>query len=180
MLYDSTKNLLRSIVHSLETFEKPAWDDLIESGKECLYEMHQMTRPSYRAYKSAGSDAKFPTHIPDSEGLNRAMPDVKVMVGAIRRKDRTMALQSGRAALIEMNGAGMSRAALVAAAARMEVRPIAAAVVVRKVEETIVVRKVEEAPRARKRETAAPRKRTAAVAKRKAAGRTMAMGSTAS
>src|SRR5690349_9703221 len=110
MLYDSTKNLLRSIVHSLETFEKPAWDDLIESGKECLYEMHQMTRPAYRAYKSAGSDAKFPTHIPDSEGLNRAMPDVKLMVGAIRRKDRSGALQSGKAALVEMNATGRTAA----------------------------------------------------------------------
>src|SRR5262245_8921475 len=101
MLYDSTKTLLRSIVQSLEAVDRLGWDDLIESGKECLYEMHQMTKPSYRAHRGAGSDAKFPMRIPDSEGLRRAMPHVKSMVAAIRCKDRATALESGKAALAQ-------------------------------------------------------------------------------
>jgi len=103
MLHDSTKTLLRSIVQSLEAVDRLGWDDLIESGKECLYEMHQMTKPSYRAHRGAGSDAKFPTRIPDSEGLRRAMPHVKSMVAAIRRKDQATALESGKAALAQAN-----------------------------------------------------------------------------
>src|SRR5438105_10302956 len=111
MLYDSTKVLLQSILQSLETSlktgDKTGWDDQIEAGMQCLYEMHQMTRPSYRAYKN--SDAKWPTHIPDPTKLKLAMPHVKAMVTAVRRRDQPTALASGRAALAEMNGAGPLR-----------------------------------------------------------------------
>jgi hypothetical protein len=102
MLYDSTKTLLRSILQSLEAGDDAGWDDRLESGNQCLYEMHQMTRPSYKAYRTTGADAKWPSHIPNSEKLNRAMPHVKTMVSAIRRKNLTTALESGRAALSEM------------------------------------------------------------------------------
>ena len=52
MLYDSTKGLLQNILRSLETPEKLGWDDQVESGKQCLYEMHQMSRPQYKAYRT--------------------------------------------------------------------------------------------------------------------------------
>jgi hypothetical protein len=107
MLCDSTKNLLQTIIHSLEAPGPSAWDDQIESSKECLYEMHQMTRPSYGAYKKTASD-KWPTHIPNGTDMNRAMPHVKAMVLAIRRKDRTSAIENGKAALAEMNGSRSS------------------------------------------------------------------------
>ena len=103
MLCESTRTLLVSILRSLETPDHAEWDDQIESGKQCLYEMYQMTRPSYKAYKASGSD-KWPTHIPDSHGLHRAMPHVKAMVRAIRHRDRATAVESGKAALAEMNG----------------------------------------------------------------------------
>ena len=103
MLYDSTKNLLQSMIRSLEAPDRTGWEGQIESGNQCLYEMHQMTRPSYQVYKSSGTD-KWPSRIPDRTGLNRAMPHVKAMMGAIRRKDRVMALENGKAALAEMNG----------------------------------------------------------------------------
>jgi hypothetical protein len=107
MLCDSTKSLLQSILRSLETGDETRWDDQTESGYACLYEMHQMTRPLYRAYKTTGSD-KWPTHIPDSERMHRAMPHVKAMVRAIRRSDRATAVESGKAALAEMNSNGHS------------------------------------------------------------------------
>jgi len=46
MLYESTKTLLGSILRSLEAGDPTTWDDQIESGNECLYEMHQMSVPS--------------------------------------------------------------------------------------------------------------------------------------
>jgi hypothetical protein len=101
MLQESTKTLLQHILSSLQTPEQAGWDDQIESGNQCLYEMHQMTRPLYRAYRTTGSD-KWPTHIPDAERLKKAMPHVKAMVKAIRRRDRALAVVSGKAALAEM------------------------------------------------------------------------------
>lgn len=103
MLCDSTKTLLQTILESLQSPGRSGWDDQIESGNQCLFEMHQMTRPSYRAYKTTGSD-KWPAHVPDGAGFNRAMPHVKAMMRAIRRKDRDLALENGKAALDEMNG----------------------------------------------------------------------------
>ena len=102
MLCDSTKTLLRTIVDSLKTPEQTGWDDSTESCRECLYEMHQMTRPSYGAYKT--SSEKWPSQLPNFEAFNRAMPHVKAMMSAIHRKNRTMAIESGNAALAEMNG----------------------------------------------------------------------------
>src|SRR5689334_14520095 len=102
MLQDSTKTLLMTIVQSLESAGEAGWDDQIEFGKECLYEMYQMTRPSFQAYRRESSDAKWPTHLPSSVKLNRAMPHVKAMVRAIRTRDQATALASGKAALAEM------------------------------------------------------------------------------
>ncbi len=102
MLYDSTKSLLQGILRSLETVEKAGWDDQIESGKQCLFEMYQMSRPLYKGYRTEGPNAKSQGAIPVSTKVNRAIPHVKVMVSAIRRKDQATALQSGKAALAEM------------------------------------------------------------------------------
>jgi hypothetical protein len=102
MLYDSTKTLLQSILQSLQIADEAKWDDRIESGKQCLYEFHQMSAPSYRPYQASRSDAKWPAHVPDSARLSRAMPHVKSMVHAIRRKDRATALESTKAALAAM------------------------------------------------------------------------------
>ncbi len=102
MLQESTKGLLIKMVVSLEKAGDAGWDDHAESGRECLYEMHQMTRPAFRAYKVDRLETRWRTHLPDAAKLNRAMPHVKLMVGAIRRQDRAMALASGKAALAEM------------------------------------------------------------------------------
>jgi hypothetical protein len=96
MVYDSTKILLRSIVLSLEAKNEAEWDEHIESGRECLYEMHQMTRTlCVASTRPVGRS-------PHVERLHRAMPHVKNMVGAMRRKDHATALESGKAALAEL------------------------------------------------------------------------------
>ena len=104
MLYDSTKSLLQSILWSLETGDETRWDDQTESGNACLYEMHQMSKPLYKAYKcdSLKADSLVQSTLHDK--LNRAMPHVRTMVIAIRHKDQSRALESGRTALAEMNG----------------------------------------------------------------------------
>ncbi|MFN7992237.1 MAG: hypothetical protein U0Q18_01460 [Bryobacteraceae bacterium] len=102
MLYNSTKTLLQSIVQSIETGDHGAWDDQIESLRSCLYEMHQMSRPVYRAYKTDGQAGKAPVQQPVSERLNQAVPHVKSMLTAVRKKDAAAALTCGRAALAVM------------------------------------------------------------------------------
>jgi hypothetical protein len=92
MLYTSTKTLLRTIVASLETANDGAWDDQIESGKECLYEMYQMARPGVASAVDRLAVEK----------LARAIPHVKLMLGSIRRRNRQAALNSGRAAIAEL------------------------------------------------------------------------------
>jgi hypothetical protein len=104
MLYDSTKNLLQSILLSLETGDETRWDDQIESGNACLYEMHQMAGPLYKAYRSDSLNANSRLQGTLPEKLNRALPYVRRMVIAIRHRDQAQALESGKAALAEMNG----------------------------------------------------------------------------
>jgi len=93
---------MRTILHSLDAADQAGWDDPTEFGNECLYEMHQMTRPLYKGYKTTGL-MKWPSHLPDLGALSRALPHVKAMMGAIHRKDRSTAIESGNAALAEMN-----------------------------------------------------------------------------
>jgi len=108
MLYDSTKSLLQTILRSLETAEDTGWDDQTESGNSCLYEMHQMSRSLYQPYKPDRLNSKSLAQSNLPEKLTRAIPHVKTMVIAIRHKDQTRALESGKAALAEMNGTGPS------------------------------------------------------------------------
>ena len=109
MLYDSTKGLLQSILRSLETGDQSRWDDQTESGNACLYEMHQMSKPTYKAYKSDSFDANSVAQCGFPKMLNRAIPHVRTMVIAIRHKDQSRALASAKVALAEMNGTGPSR-----------------------------------------------------------------------
>ena len=92
MLYNSTKTLLRSILQSLENADEVAWDDHIESGKECLYEMFQMTGPGVTPA----------AQLPVGRNLNMAIPHVKSMLQAIRRQDRALAVEHGKAAFAAM------------------------------------------------------------------------------
>jgi len=101
MLYDSTKVLLRGILLSLQEAGKIGWEDEAESACQCSYEMHQMARPLYQGYRSDPVN-KTPLLVPVSERAARAIPHVKLMVRAIRRKDQAAALESGRAAFAEM------------------------------------------------------------------------------
>jgi hypothetical protein len=100
MLFESTTVVLRCVVHSLETEDEPKWGDLLESGNECIYELHQMCRPARVAHTTA------PIVRTAFERAFRAIPHVKLMNAAIRRKDPAAAIENGRAALAEMNGTG--------------------------------------------------------------------------
>ncbi|MGA2116423.1 MAG: hypothetical protein ABSH56_16900 [Bryobacteraceae bacterium] len=120
MLYDSTKNLLQSILQALETGDETLWDDQTESGNACLYEMHQMSGRLYKAYKSDTLNAHSVVQSSLPEKLNRAMPHVRTMVIAIRNRDQSRALESGKAALAEMNGNGPSAISAGAAGGRPE------------------------------------------------------------
>lgn len=106
MLYDSTKVLLRGILQSLQDSDKVGWEDQVESSGECLYEMHQMARSRQRGYRNEAAtrqaEAREAALVPAYERAARAIPHVKSMVRAIRRKDQAAAVQSGSAALAEM------------------------------------------------------------------------------
>jgi hypothetical protein len=101
MLYDSTKVLLSTLIQSLQASDDIPWDAHIESCSECLFEIHQMARPLYKGYRIEGMQkAQSLTLL--SERANRAIPHLKLMVRAIRRKDSVNAITSGKAALSQM------------------------------------------------------------------------------
>ena len=77
-----------------------AWDDHIESCKECLYEMHQMARTLNGLPPQANGRGVLRDAM--AERVNRALPHVKAMVVAIRQRDQAKALESGKAALAVM------------------------------------------------------------------------------
>jgi hypothetical protein len=101
MLYDSTKGLLRGILLSLQAGATIQWEDQAEWAGECSYEMHQMARPLYQGYRN-DPITKIPALVPVAERAARAVPYVKSMARAIRRKDQVAAVESGKAALAEM------------------------------------------------------------------------------
>ena len=101
MLYDSTRVFLTGILRSLQSKDTVKWEDHLEWGGECLYEMHQMARPQYQGYRTDAS-SRVPSFVPVHLRAGRAIPHVKSMVKAIRRKDQAAAVESGRAALAEM------------------------------------------------------------------------------
>jgi hypothetical protein len=104
MLFDSTTILLRSIVTSVENGGgEIRWEDHLDFGNQCLYELHQMSHSPSRPSR-ADSNAKFQIGTPPFARATRAIPHVKLMMGAIRRKDQLAAVEGGRAALAEMNG----------------------------------------------------------------------------
>jgi hypothetical protein len=108
MLFDSTRSLLQSIVLTLErTGDESRWDDQTESGNACLFEMHQMSGRLYKAYKTDPHGTRADTQGSLIEKLNRALPHVRLMTIAIRRRDRVMALKNGKAGLAEMNDASL-------------------------------------------------------------------------
>lgn len=98
MIFESTAILLRNIVHSLQTENETEWQDHLEFGNQCVYELYQMSRttgrlnPSSRVLSTA------------FERAVRAIPHVKAMNRAIRQQDRQAAIESGRAAIAEMDG----------------------------------------------------------------------------
>ena len=102
MVYDSTKTLLCSIIQSPNAGDEAAWDDVVELGKVCVYEMSQMTRQSYQPCRKDPANTQWPSRLPDSEKGIEAMPHVKAMVSAIRHRDQGTALESARAALAAM------------------------------------------------------------------------------
>lgn len=108
MLFESTTLLLQSVVHSLESGgDETTWDDYLEFGNQCVYELHQMSRPSNRIDKSRSSpNVHAATAFERAVG---AIPHVKSMNMSIRRKDRTAAIESGKAAIAQMNGIGIAR-----------------------------------------------------------------------
>ena len=124
MLYNSTRSLLQSILLSLEADVETNWDEQTESGNACLYEMHQMSGPLYKAYKSdsLGANSAVQSTLPGK--LNRAMPHVRTMVIAIRHKDQTRALESGKEALAEMNDTDPSRASKLFTGPKTEIREV--------------------------------------------------------
>jgi hypothetical protein len=109
------------------------WDDQTESGNACLYEMHQMSRSLYKPYRPDKLNATALAQSTLPEKLTKAIPHVRMMVIAIRHKDQARALESGKAALAEMNGTSASTVSGGRTEPATQTREVAVVVKVRRV-----------------------------------------------
>jgi hypothetical protein len=99
MWFGSTKTLLDSIVRSLKSGDRQdeaEWQAQTELAQACLSEMVELSEPIHGA--TNGSTSRY-VHRPVADKLNRAMPHVRAMLGAMRNRDRATALTHGETAL---------------------------------------------------------------------------------
>jgi hypothetical protein len=74
------------------------WDALTDHAEMCLSEMELMSQPVPDPTEGSGGLALHPL----GQNLVRALPHVRDMVAAMRKRDRAGALKSGQEALAEM------------------------------------------------------------------------------
>jgi hypothetical protein len=78
------------------------WDAHTDHAEMCLFEMVRMSQPVPDPTK--GSGERFALQ-PQGQNQLRAVPHVRNMVAAMRKRDRAAALKSGQEALAEMKPA---------------------------------------------------------------------------
>jgi len=88
MQFERTKCLLKAIIEWLESgaADEGEWDAYIDFTDVCLSEMSKMTEAIPDSMRGSG------------KRLNRTILPVRVMLLAMRRRDRVTALESGRTA----------------------------------------------------------------------------------
>jgi hypothetical protein len=101
-MYADSKEALKNILDWLDGTDEAGWESQIELGEQCRSDMERMARPIYRGAKARSHGALGPERSPDAGKLNRAIPHVRAMLTAMRNRNRTAALEHGRAALAVM------------------------------------------------------------------------------
>lgn len=101
-MYADAKNGLKNILDWLDGTDHAGWERQIEPGEGCRSEMERMARPIYSGAKARSHAAQGPERNPDSGKLNRAIPHVRAMLTAMRNRNRTAALEHGKAAMAVM------------------------------------------------------------------------------
>jgi len=97
-MYADSKYSLKSILAWLDGTDDAGWERQIELGEECRSDMERMARPIYSGARKGGH-AFGPERNPDAGKLNRAIPHVRAMLGAMRSRNRAAALEHGKAAM---------------------------------------------------------------------------------
>jgi hypothetical protein len=101
-MYADAKNSLKKILEWLDGSDQAGWEHQIELGEQCQSEMERMARAIYRGAKARGHVAQGPERSPDAGKLNRAIPQLRAMLTAMRNRNRAAALEHGRAAMAVM------------------------------------------------------------------------------
>jgi hypothetical protein len=92
-----------------------------------------MSRSLYKPYRPDKLNATALAQSTLPEKLTKAIPHVRMMVIAIRHKDQARALESGKAALAEMNGTSASTVSGGRTEPATQTREVAVVVKVRRV-----------------------------------------------
>ena len=89
------RSSLNCILDWLDGTDKAGWERQIEVGEQCRSEMERIA-----GTRRVG--AHGPEHNLNVRKLNRALPHVLAMITAMRNRNRTAALERGKAALAVM------------------------------------------------------------------------------
>jgi len=100
-MYADSKDSLKNIVEWLDGTDKAGWERQIELGEQCRSDLERMARPIYSGARKGGH-AFGPERNPNAARLNRAIPHVRALLTAMRNRNRTAAVEHGRAALAVM------------------------------------------------------------------------------
>jgi hypothetical protein len=100
-MYEDSKNKLNAIVDWLEGSDEAGWEVQIETGEAAREDMERLARPDYHRSRGRGM-AQGPHRDPNAPKLNRAIPRVRAMLTAMQNRNRTTALEHGKAALAAM------------------------------------------------------------------------------
>ena len=99
MFYGNTKSLLESVIRWLKTEaaeDEAAWQAQTDLVQTCLSEMVELSEPILNP--SVGATSRY-VHRPAADKLNRAMPHVRSMLVAMRKRDRVTAMAHGETTL---------------------------------------------------------------------------------
>src|SRR4051812_43165446 len=92
---------IESVVQWLESVDEDEahWEDQIDLTTDALSELRRMSAGTVRLDKTGSRSAERPTFTPESRKAAAAIPHVDAMVRAMFSRSRTVALESGKAAL---------------------------------------------------------------------------------
>jgi len=98
-IYSQEKADIETVVEWLEGTDETAFDHYAGFIEEAILDLKELATPKTRRDKNPSRSAELPTVLPGTTEINTALPHLRAMLNAMRRYERAISLEEGRAAL---------------------------------------------------------------------------------